>query len=118
MATRVSEADLGRIAELYREPRPVRPRPPRTEPTPYMLSTVPSVRLGALARKVWEEGPLDGSGRGHTLWKLARLIVEDGNHTFGEALELITDADQRWGKFHDRGDESYIERMLDQAWTE
>lgn len=117
MRSRASLAELEAAAELYQEP--VRARPPQRHLGLLLPgSREPADRLGALARKVWEEGPLDGSGRGHTLWKLARLIVEDGRHTFDEALELLQDADERWGKFTARGDADYIDRMLEQAWTE
>jgi hypothetical protein len=51
-----------------------------------------------------EDGPLDGMGRGKTLFKLANVLFEDENHTPKEVEELLHDADERWGKFHERAD--------------
>lgn len=73
-------------------------------------------RMGGLAWTVYKDGPLDGGGRGHTLFKLACLLAEDGNHTQGEALAICIEADQRWGKFHERANgEVTIEGIVRKA---
>jgi hypothetical protein len=73
-------------------------------------------RLSGLAHTIWKDGPKEGADRSTTLWKLATLLHEDGNHTFPEALELMNDADQRWGKHHDKGHPEYVELTLEKAW--
>ena len=53
---------------------------------------------------------------GHTLYKLACVLREDGRHTRDEAYELIEDADLRWGKFFERPDKAkYLTAILDNA---
>lgn len=80
-------------------------------------------RLRGKTRIIWEQGPLETEGsptnfRGQTLWKLARYIVEDGRHTPEEALELLTDADVRWGKFYERADGPLrLRQMVDKAFA-
>lgn len=78
-------------------------------------------RLTGKARIIWEQGPLENPGsptnfRGQTLWKLARQIVEDGKHSPEETLELLTDADRRWGKFWERHDgEDRLRALVEKA---
>lgn len=114
---------LKRLAQLY--------VPPRT----YSLTdVVPSSemegdaveRLSGLARTIFEQGPREDqpvtdahgydNGRSTRLWKLACLIRENGQHDIDEALELVVDADKRWGKFHERGEPEYITRLVGKAW--
>ena len=100
--------------ELYQEPKPRQRR--RVEPSE--MAGDPVKRLGGLAYTVWANGPLDGAGRGHTLYKLAATIFEDGQHTAEEAEELLRDSDERWGKFADRGEPEYITKMVDKIWED
>jgi hypothetical protein len=75
-------------------------------------------RLVGKARVIFEHGPLEGSGRGHTLYKLACYLREDGRHSRSEALELVRDADERWGKFHLRPDcDTRLNSVIEQAWA-
>lgn len=75
-------------------------------------------RMSSLARKIWEEGPLEGADRSSTLWRLAKALTprHHSRLAFGEALALLMDADERWGKFTARGDEEILVGMLDKAW--
>lgn len=78
-------------------------------------------RLRGKARIIFEQGPLESPDsktnfRGQTLFKLARYLSEDGKHTPEEALELLRDADARWGKFHERPDgEQRLQEMVNKA---
>lgn len=106
--------DLVRMADLYVPPAP--PAPPKHV---WVDSNTTAVeRLDGLAFTIWRDGPLDGSDRSDTLWKLCALMRENGNITFNEALDLLLDADRRWGKFHVRGvsGEQQLSRMLSKAW--
>lgn len=74
-------------------------------------------RLRGKALVIFQQGPLEGSDRSDTLWKLARYLKEDGRHTVDEALELLRDADRRWGKFYDRPDgEQRLTELIQRAW--
>lgn len=110
----VVSQDLERLAELY-----VPPAPP-TPPKHVWVDTArpPTDRIDGLAYTIWRDGPLDGSDRSDTLWKLACLLRESGEVTFNETLDLILDADRRWGKFWERGPsgEQTLTRMVSKAW--
>ena len=100
---RATTEQLEQLAiSLYIPPPP--PPPKLQRPAPSRLEGDAVQRMSPLARKIYDEGPLEGKGRGHTLYKLACLLAEDGRHTPEEALELLYDADTRWGKFVERGD--------------
>lgn len=109
---RTQPIQLEPLRELYKEPE--RPRPVVVAPT---MDGDPVRRMGGLAYTIWKDGPLDGSDRSGTLFKLAALLREGGQHTFSEALELVWDADGRWGKFHDRprGYED-LTKVVEGAW--
>lgn len=80
-------------------------------------------RLRGKARIIFYNGPLESASsttgfRGHTLWKLACYMAEDGQHTPDEALDLLRDADVRWGKFSLRTDgELRLKQMIDRAFS-
>jgi len=81
-------------------------------------------RLRGKARIIFNDGPLEHPDsptnyRGHTLWKLVSTIAEDGQHTPEEALELLIDADERWGKFAGRPDGRLrLQQMVERAFSE
>lgn len=110
---RVAPVLLDPLEKLYLEP--VRPIPRRDWTVPLEGEAVD--RLRGKTRTIWENGPLEGSDRSDTLWKLARYLHEDGRHTRAEALELLRDADSRWGKFAGRADcDVRLNSLLDRAW--
>lgn len=75
-------------------------------------------RLSPLARVVWRDGPRPDEDRSTRLWKLCCLIQEGGGHTIDECIELMLDADRRWGKFTHRGNPEYITSMVEKVWLE
>jgi hypothetical protein len=106
---------LHAVRELYRPPVRMDPAPPAAPRPPGPFD--PERQLSPLAWKVYVEGPLDGMGRGHTLYKLARLIREEGRLSFDEAFGILSSADARWGKFLARPDgERQLRSVLESAW--
>jgi len=117
LESRVSEETLVMVGDTLYVDKPKPQRRATRPPSAPMLGD-PQMRLGGLAFTIWKDGPLDGAGRGHTLYRLACLIYEDGQHTAEEAEELLLDADERWGKFNDRGEPEYISKMVDKIWED
>ena len=60
-------------------------------------------RLNGIANTVFLGGPLEGSDRSSTLFKLVHKIKDSGLLP-GEALVLLRDADRRYGKYYERTD--------------
>jgi hypothetical protein len=115
LASRTNASALEQVAALFK-PKP-RPLNNRKVDDDIQNADVDAIkRLSGLAHTIWKDGPKEGADRSTTLWKLATLLHEDGNHTFPEALELMNDADQRWGKHHDKGHPEYVELTLEKAW--
>jgi hypothetical protein len=83
------------LADHYKEPRrrQVVVSDEETEIDSDMLA-----RMGRKTRRVFHEGPLEGSDRSSTLWKLANRLYEERTHDENEALAILRDADRRWGK--------------------
>ncbi len=85
-------------------------------------------RMLPLARTIYNQGPredqpitdADGydNGRSSRLWKLACLLREGAQHSVDEAIQLVREADARWGKFSERGADGdrYIEHLVAKAW--
>lgn len=113
-AEQVPRATYEDVAQLWVPPA----KPPfnRRVVAPSTLDGTAERRLSGLAYTIWQYGPLEGADRSGTLWKLAQQIHEDGNHTRAEAVELLHDADSRWGKYleADRPDE--LDRIMQKVW--
>lgn len=109
--SRCTDADLDMLVNMYHpiqthaEFRPV-------DVTTTLDSGLPSTdKLNARAYKTWLEGPFDGRDRSSALWKLANEIYKSG-YSYEHAVLLVNDADKRWGKHHQRGDEDRLVKML------
>lgn len=73
--------------------------------------------LSPLGKVIWRDGPLEGRDRSSTLTKLAHECVRSGMNP-SETKVLITDADQRWGKYHMRPNgESEIDKLVVRVFT-
>jgi hypothetical protein len=108
---RATPEDIEKLVPLWAAP----PKPKRATPLPSSSDKPAIQRLGGLAYTILQGGPLDGSDRSGTLWKLANLMYVDGL-TWDEAQELLYDADVRWGKYHDRDATDRLDKMLDDIW--
>ena len=110
---RTDVAALEKLASYWKPPaKPLRTR--NWDSLPFDGEAVD--RLVGKARMIWEDGPLEGSDRSDTLYKLAMYLKEDGRHTREEAFDLLVDADARWGKFSDRPDrDQRLDDLLDKA---
>ncbi len=112
--TRASSAALEKLASYYKPP--VVPLRERAWGGLQEQRGEPIARLMGKAKIIFEQGPIDNKFRGHTLFKFACILFEDGRHTRDEAYDLIEDADHRWGKFFERPDKArYYTAILDKA---
>lgn len=116
-ASRASIAELMVARDLYREPERQRPRKERTVfvgPNPNQLDGV-----SPLARHILVNGPYTEGGvrydRSATLWKLANILREDGVD-YSTALDVLYEADSRWGKHHERGTVQFLDKMVAKAY--
>jgi hypothetical protein len=108
---------LNALADLYTPPVP-RLAVMNYEEPDAELDELASM-MTYLTKKIWREGPLDGSDRSGTLYKLAVRLEADGFHTPSESLALLRDADRRWGKhFEDRpGGLKYLAQIIEKAFN-
>lgn len=60
-------------------------------------------KAGAIPYVIWRDGPLEGTDRSSTLFRLA-CKLRDADIRPGEALAVLKSGDQRWGKFYLRSD--------------
>ena len=105
----VEQPVLDKLRALYKPP----PKPVIAPPVPFRG---PARGMGPYSRRIYEEGPLEGMGRGHTLYKLACHLQTDGVD-YATALGLCAEADVRWGKFHERPNgHVYVERAVQKAY--
>lgn len=116
-AARTTAEDLKKLRPLYRAPQATerRPRKPRTWSVGASHNDTWS--MSPLARHILNNGPYTENGnidRSAALWKLANLLREDGLGP-SETLQLVTQADQRWGKHHERGTLEYLTKMVDKV---
>lgn len=73
-------------------------------------------RMSGLTHVIFQAGPMDGSDRSSKLMQLAHLLYEDGFEP-SEALALLANADERWGKFAGRSDcELQLTKMISHAY--
>lgn len=113
-STRTTHKELAAIVHLYNEP--AKPKP-KIVYTPSGNSGPALSRIGGLTYTIFQNGPLEGMDRSGTLWKLANHLYTDGL-TCEEARELLYDADERWGKYINRGAEHELEKMLGRLWED
>jgi hypothetical protein len=91
------------------------PAKPKPAPVRHITEPVNTKRMGSLSFHVLRNGPKDDSDRSSALWTLANSLHKDGLN-YSEALDVIYEADRRWGKFIERGDEVYLDAMCDKLW--
>jgi hypothetical protein len=110
---RTRPAPLEEFARLW--VAPVAPRARVTGEVP-VLDRALTRRMGGLTWTVFSNGPLEGSDRSGTLFKLAALCHDD-ELSPEEALAIITAADEAWGKFHDRADcDRQLNNIIDRTY--
>lgn len=61
-------------------------------------------------------GPFEDSDRSSFLFRLGRYLVEDG-YSPDDALALLVNADERWGKYMARGDVHEIEKIVSKVFA-
>lgn len=107
---RVSIRTLETVASFWREPEP-----PRIERVPRYDSAPSNVYPGLIVHMI-ANGPLDGQDRSSWLWRMCRIMYEK-QMPYADAKAALTEADSRWGKFHERSDgEHVLDLMLSKAW--
>lgn len=71
--------------------------------------------MSGLTFSVFKNGPLPTQDRSGTLYRLGCLMHDDNIHP-EVALAFLHDADQRWGKYAERGDTSPLQRIVEKIW--
>lgn len=117
IVNRNNREELQDIADLFKMPdvRPVR------------LSRLSEVshdirvllhRATSVTFVIWRDGPLEGSDRSSTLWRMAQRLKTEGFQP-EEVLSLVRSADERWGKFYMRADgETEIMKLVERVFSE
>lgn len=74
-------------------------------------------RIGGPVQRIWRDGPRFGHDRSSTLCQLAHRCVEAELEP-NQAMAIVRSADERWGKFSDRGEAglSYLHKIVSQAY--
>jgi hypothetical protein len=115
---RCTRTDIERLVPLYEQPH--RPSPPFERRKRRNLTVddidwdaIPDVRhMRKLTRQIFDRGPTEQyPDRSRALWRLSSMLKEDGYESL-EILELTMDADRRWGKHAERGDQEYVVNMV------
>ena len=114
---RTTSSALGELAALWVPPTPIH--------VVHATASGDVTRLlrkaGAVAYVIWRDGPLDGSDRSSTLFRLA-CRLRDNDMPAQDAFQIVKSADERWGKFYLRpdGDQELIkiiERTYNIVWS-
>jgi hypothetical protein len=98
LATRVPKDKVEWLATHYREPIAAQ----IAIGTPTADMTAAASMLTPLGKVIWRNGPIEGRDRSSTLQHLAHECRKS-NIATSDALMLVKDADQRWGKYSTRG---------------
>ena len=111
---RTTEAELRPLADMY-----VPKKPAKLEGFGSAIPIdIASTLIGPYSLAMLTNGPLPGSDRSTTLYKLAHRLREDGLEAEVTYSVLLT-ADMRWGKFYDRGDaEVHLSKMVADVYGE
>jgi len=108
--TRATIAMIEEVMALWKPPAKPKPRPMQ-----YVGAPVETGQMGPLSKYILRNGPKEGNDRSTTLWSLANSLHRDGV-TYHEALDVIYEADRRWGKFIERNDSKYLDNMCKKLW--
>ena len=110
--SRTSRARLEEVANMYVQVQYV---------TPVLDVVTESVKkiikkASAISFIIWRDGPYPGADRSSALYKLAHRLHDDGL-TASEAVAILKNADERWGKYHLRADgEEELMKMITHAY--
>lgn len=108
--TRCSLEMIEEVMALWKPPAKPKPRP-----MPYVEGMRDAGRIGPLSKHILRNGPKEGNDRSSTLWSLANSLYRDGV-SYQEALDVVYEADRRWGKFLERNDAKYLDEMCKKLW--
>ena len=113
---RVGVHELEPIAELL--PSLVPPVPPPVRPDWVDTARDAVQRMDGLSFVIWRDGPREGADRSSTTWNLITALVRARRHTEGEIVDLVVDADIRWGSKYmsRRNGRAELERQVRKAY--
>ena len=116
-ANRVSRSVLEEAASLAKKAKPKNRQVVRDLPVQVHVDRL-TKRLSGKAFVIFRDGPLEGSDRSSTLFKLVALMRQEG-FAPDEAFVVLQEADARWGKFWDRADgEDRLWEMVERIYDE
>ena len=106
-------AKAAQVAAYYIAP----PQPVLVVAAPTQDMEQAARQLTALGKVIWRDGPLEGGDRSSKLQHLAYECTKAGLAP-SDALLLVKDADQRWGKYSTRGEAGQMElqRLVTRAY--
>lgn len=108
-------ATIKRLADYYKPPKAQTII--HTDYVPCESLAEAMRKLSALGKVIWRDGPLEGGDRSRTLTKLGHECVRCGLNP-SETKVVITDADLRWGKYHNRTNgELEIDKLVARVYT-
>jgi hypothetical protein len=117
LESRATLAQLEAVANLYVEPVVERPTIIERWALPDWHIDAPAERrMSGLAWTIYSNGPLDGSDRSGTLYKLAVELLKGRKHVYWEAVALMRDANSRWGKGEDWFERNIEGLMTNAGW--
>jgi hypothetical protein len=116
MRTRCTSDQLKQLADLYVEPKAA-PRRLEYRPTAATFTDLHD-RMSSECWHIYQNGPYEpGVHRSETLVRLAAKLHREGKHTFSEIVQIVTEADARWGKYYNRPNGDELIRRLVQGVT-
>lgn len=110
LQTRSTISMIEEVMALWKSPPKPKPRPMH-----YEGFTPQTGNIGPLSKHILRSGPKNGNDRSTTLWALANSLHRDGV-TYQEALDVVYEADRRWGKFLAREDSKTLDNMCKKLW--
>jgi hypothetical protein len=72
-------------------------------------------RMSKRTHHAFAYGPFEDTDRSGFLFRLGLYLADDA-YTPNEALALLCNADERWGKFIERGDLHEIEKIVSKVY--
>lgn len=113
-AARATPDTLEAVAALYVPPPPKRSVVADGPSGPFQRAWVK--QMGRPTYLAFTYGPREGHDRSSSLARLVHMLREDG-FTAQQALAALYDADARWGKHHERGDQDeYLPQLINRIY--
>ena len=113
---RANPALFEQYQSLWKPPRKAAQSQSLTITADELDGDLPSIyRMSKRTHHAFSYGPFEDTDRSGFLFRLGLYLADDG-FTPNEALALLCNADERWGKFIERGDLHEIEKIVSKVY--